>query len=210
MQNIMGGIVVKSEKAKRVLLVTSLTVIIAIAFTCGFIAGLGNTRFVIDGIDKLCDPAPIVRGGVTFIPLDFVPQAFSIPVKYDEYENVVYIGEIPGGVDMVNELKPYESGGSLSANPTIIAGDAYNHGFWDYASWNLRGNFRRVVVRVGQDDRKASSRFRAVADGKTIVDTDHIVTADGIKEISIDVRGVNVFKIDVAAYCAFLNPMAYQ
>lgn len=162
---------------------------------------------MINGVDVLCDPAPIVVEGVTYVPLDFVAQALPVPFKHDKEENVVYIGEIPGGVDLVTELKPFESGLPLSSKPTVIAGIPYNHGFWVYASWNLHGKFEKVVIKAGSDDFGYGNWVGAEADGVEILDGKFIYAEDGIKEYVFDVKGVNILEIAVDE--AMINPVAY-
>jgi len=198
-----------SMMKRRVLMCTIFVAIMVLVFTGGLIAGLGNsnTRFVIDGVDVVCDPAPIVSEGVTYIPLDFVMQTFSVPIKYDQEKNVIYIGEIPGGSDLITEFKPFESGLPLSTKPTVIAGVPYNHGFWMYASWNLNGKFEKVVFKAGSDDSGYGNWVGAKADDVEILDSESIYSGDGIKEFVLDVKGVNI--LELMADEAIINPVAY-
>lgn len=101
---------------------------------------------------------PILYEGVTYLPLPQLMALLGIDTVYDRSTNTYYIGNKPGGIDFIDEIKPYATDILASHYPSsenkkiTIAGETYTH--WlqlRYESklyYNLKGQYKTLTFDV--------------------------------------------------------------
>ncbi|MEQ6359512.1 stalk domain-containing protein [Thermoanaerobacter thermohydrosulfuricus] len=169
-------------------------------FVMGFAYAQSNSiKIVVDGNTIATDVPPFIKDGRTFVPIRAISEALGVPVKWDGATSTVYIGTVPGGLDLVDDLKPFVSGASLlEDNPVSITGVKYNHGYYSSfpidLRWNLGGKYKTLTFSTGiPDDALGFTYISIYGDGQLLKDINNLF--DGIKDYTIDITGVKILRI---------------
>lgn len=200
----------KIQKAKKISMILLTAVILSIvSFAGGIVYAERNIKVVIDGNTISTDVAPFIRNGRTFVPLRAVAEGLGMPVKWDDATSTVYIGKVPEGLDLVNDLKPFKCELCIldDNNPVSISGVKYSHGYngggiFEEVYWNLGGKYNTLEFSTGISDDKywynsSECVIEIYGDGELLKRISGLTHFDGIKKYTIDIKGVKVLGIKV-------------
>jgi len=149
---------------------------------------------------------PFIFEGTTFLPVRAVSDALGIPVGWDGITSTVYLGNVPGGAPFFATVPEFEGSGlrtgtvNMQGNPFP---NALNNSFTHSGSWghrNLNGQFNTITGTIGRIDGSgnAARTISFIGDGRELAS----FNVDGTTPptaISVDVRGVLILRIEIAA-----------
>lgn len=136
------------------------------ALTSKKIEVLQGVDIYVDGVEMKPTDAngkPVetfVYNGTTYVPLRAVSQSLGKNVKWDGASQRVYIGEVPGEKQyLLTVCPPYQTHGYEAPATITMAVQKYANGFycWDYALFNLNGQYDTLSFDIGHIDGKYMS-----------------------------------------------------
>ncbi|SNX54231.1 stalk domain-containing protein [Thermoanaerobacterium sp. RBIITD] len=192
----------------------TIIIFVILLLTFGFVMGFAyaqsnSIKIVVNGNTISTDVPPLVENGRTLVPLRAISEALGVPIKWDGTTSTVYVGTVPEGIDLVDDLKPFKIGSTntvlLKLKPVSIAGVEYNHGYSCYAEWpdvlgdlwwNLNGKYTTLTFSTGIPDNANYNKcaLKIEGDGQ-LLKTIEMSTSDGAKQCTIDVTGVKILRI---------------
>lgn len=153
---------------------------------------------------------PFIYNGTTYLPVRAVGEAMGKKVGWDGKSQTVYLGEMPGDTGYLTEiLSAFESKNITTFKlnqPTKIqiAGKEFNTGYgkYDYnvsiLRFNLDSKYKELNFSYGP------YKYFTDSDGTMNIYLDdslshsiNVAQGDGIKDIKIDVTGVNQLRIEL-------------
>lgn len=170
--------------------VAALTLMLAIALSTTAMAGTLSKKTIdvytgveiyVDGVamqptDSEGKPVEtFIYNGTTYVPLRAVSQSLNYAVNWDGANRRVYIGEMPGQKQYLNDVcPPYQTSYYYSEPTTVtMAGNKYAHAikFGDsdgYAIYNLDGKYSTLEFDIGHVDGEGmdSATFNFYLDGQ--------------------------------------------
>lgn len=116
----------------------------------------GQAVQLMDGGQPL---TPLTYQGITYVPLIAFAQSLSLQARWDQATSTMYVGTLPGGVDLINDLPPYSIKGaheiaySHENRSATIAGKAYDHWLQYYSSnsasfYDLSGKYTKLHLKA--------------------------------------------------------------
>jgi len=177
-----------------------------------------GVNIVVNGIawNPPSDMVPFISSGRTFLPVRGIAEILDVPVEWDGLTRTVYIGTAPHGSPFWETIPPYERSWSMGVGPVRMLGNPYANairldggeqqprpsGGW--SSHNLNGQYNTITGTLGRIDGArylgssllSTSTISFIGDGRELAS--FLVDVDFVpKEISVDVRGVLVLRIEI-------------
>ena len=171
--------------------VAALTLLIAIALSTTALASTLSKKTIdvytgveiyVDGVamqptDSEGKPVEtFIYNGTTYVPLRAVSQSLNYAVNWDGANRRVYIGEMPGQKQYLNDVcPPYQTYNYSTPTTVTMAGNKYAHaikpslGYRDfYAIYNLDGKYNTLEFDIGHIDGgyMGASTFNFYLDGQ--------------------------------------------
>ena len=151
--------------------VAALTLMLAIALSTTAMAGTLSKKTIdvytgveiyVDGVamqptDSEGKPVEtFIYNGTTYVPLRAVSQSLNYAVNWDGANRRVYIGEMPGQKQYLNDVcPPYQTKNYIEPTTVTMAGNKYAHAITmnnGYALYNLNGQYTALEFDIGHID----------------------------------------------------------
>lgn len=168
----------------------------------------GNSQTMTDVTGKIV--YPISYNGSTYLPVRAVAGMLSLDVKWDGPTSTIYIGKIPGGMDFIENIKPYSGNTKhhvTTAEMSIrtIAGKTYDHYIYGSTGigvgpiyYDLAGKYKKLTFKAYCTDGSFTTYFWG--DNDTLINSFTIIGSELPKEYTIDLSGVQRLKLTAGAY----------
>lgn len=167
----------------------------------------GQTQSMTDASGKVI--YPISYNGTTYLPVRAVSGLLDVDVSWDGATSTVFLGEIPGGMDFLNNIKPYAGVGHYSTvdkNTATIAGKTYDHyirmrvydtsGYNNKLRYDLASKYKTLTFKAYYDGYSSSATIYFWGDNDVLIDSFEIKGKVLPKEYTIDLTGVQQLGID--------------
>lgn len=159
--------------------------------------GQGKTMLDTSGVVTY----PISYKGTTYLPVRFISNMMGVDVLWDGKTETVYLGKIPGGIDFIENIKPYaqeySSIHSSTSRKSIkeIAGKTYDHYIYIYDSlyYDLAGKYDSLVFKAYSN---GSNTVYFRGDNDTLISSITVTGSELPKEYNVDLTGVQQLEID--------------
>jgi len=154
------------------------------------------------------DSMPFISDGRTFLPVRAISEALGVPVNWDGATSTVFVGVQPVGSPFWSTVPFFQRSGNNVTTGTVTSigqsfsnainiGGAYHSSGWsDHA---LNGQHRILTGTIGQVDGTDTNRdsiINFIGDGRELASF-QIGGADHPRDISVDVSGVLVLRIEI-------------
>jgi hypothetical protein len=174
----------------------------------------GQAQFMTDTAGKVV--YPISYNGTTYLPVRAVSGMLGVDVSWDGATSTVFLGKIPGGMDFINNIKPYEGQGHYSTadkKTAEIAGRTYDHyinlrvyntsGYYNRLRYDLAEKYETMTFKAYNASDYSSSPYIIYfwGDNDVLLHSFEVKGLDLPKEYTIDLTGVQQLGIDANGSC---------
>lgn len=184
-------------------------------------------KILVDGVDRTPkDKKAFVYNGTVYLPSNYINEALGKDVKWDGKSGTLYVGNMPGEIVYLTDIKPYNISDFCNElfndkyykidENMIIANKKYNKGLQlrpdgyetQKVFYNLDGCYKNINGIVGLDDNDNSFVFEEPVKIKFFIDDKLIKTlefnkGDLSKKIDLDVTGG--LKLTIEVSCEYNN-----
>jgi hypothetical protein len=157
------------------------------------------------------DMVPFITGGRTFLPVRGIAELLGTPVDWDGATRTVFVGTAPHGAPFWATVPFFQrSHNDMTTRTLTSIGQSYANAisiggrnrFSTTTHWSdhaLNGQFNTLTGTIGQVDgthTAAESTISFIGDGRELA-TFNIGGTDHPRDISVDVRGVLVLRVQI-------------